>query len=196
MAPLRHFLASKAALRKAELHRRALASSHRAMIEIDFAEPTDALELRALLLDAFTPLVDELGYRPSPMDRRFTEALECFFALKARVDGDRAAGFAITSPMRARLYVDALAVDPRRRRQGVGLGLMSAVERLAGELCLPAVELNTDPRLEDALGFYRSAGYQEVSRGRFSGRPTVLLRKRVPTRIDQITGRAPKDARA
>lgn len=169
------------------------------MIEIDFAEPTDALELKALFLDAFTPVAARLGYRPGPMDRGFGEAFGRRMVLRARIEDGRpirAAGFAVVAPYPRHLYVDAIAVEPPRQGRGVGGALLTAVERLASELCLGRVELNTDPRLDDVLAFYRREGYDVVSAGAHGGAPTVRLRKRVDTRLDQILGRAPKDARA
>ncbi len=131
------------------------------------------------------------------MDRRFTEALSHNMVLKAVVADAkplRAAGFAALSPSLACLYVDAIAVDPQRRRRGVGRALLTAVETFASELCYGQVELNTDPRLADVVRFYRQAGFKEIDRGRQVGALTVRFRKPVTTKLDHLLAR--KDASA
>jgi ribosomal protein S18 acetylase RimI-like enzyme len=66
-------------------------------------------------------------------------------------------------------WVNYLAVDPSRRRSGLGRELMTEAERLLGEAGCPKVNLQVRGTNDAALGFYERLGYTRddvVSLGR------------------------------
>ncbi|MDR6755475.1 putative acetyltransferase [Mycoplana sp. BE70] len=56
-------------------------------------------------------------------------------------------------------FIGALFVAPERQGLGAGRALVSHALRLKGELCLEVYTANTQ-----ALGFYKSLGFEELSR--------------------------------
>ncbi|MES2171640.1 MAG: GNAT family acetyltransferase [Actinomycetota bacterium] len=92
------------------------------------------------------------------IERKLTEQPELF--LVGEIDGDIVAT-AMAGYDGHRGWVHYLAVDPSRRREGIGRQLMSEVEaRLVAVGC---PKLNLQVRSDNAavLGFYRGLGYGE-----------------------------------
>jgi ribosomal protein S18 acetylase RimI-like enzyme len=56
-------------------------------------------------------------------------------------------------------WVNYLAVDPSRRRGGIGQALMAAAEDLLGALGCPKVNLQVRDGNDDARRFYEAIGY-------------------------------------
>ena len=60
-------------------------------------------------------------------------------------------------------YVDALATEPGKRRQGAALALLDAAAVRASSLGLTAVSIDTGLDNEAARTLYRRAGFEEVA---------------------------------
>jgi ribosomal protein S18 acetylase RimI-like enzyme len=65
-------------------------------------------------------------------------------------------------PVRS-FYVDALATEPGRRRQGAALALLESATTRAASLGLTAVSIDTGLDNEAARALYRRAGFEEVA---------------------------------
>jgi len=84
------------------------------------------------------------------------------------VEADRPVGFfQLVGPR-----VEALFVDPRMHRRGIGRQLMEHARQLSPNLQLDVSEQNAD-----GVAFYRSLGFRQVGRSELdgSGRPYPLL---------------------
>jgi ribosomal protein S18 acetylase RimI-like enzyme len=57
-------------------------------------------------------------------------------------------------------WINYLAVDPSRRRQGVGSSLMEEAERLLAERGSPKINLQIRSENADVIAFYGALGYQ------------------------------------
>lgn len=73
------------------------------------------------------------------------------------------------------LYVDALAVAPEARRQGVATGLLDEASRLAAAAGLRAVALDTGIENTAARALYAAAGFQEGGEHRAPDARTARL---------------------
>ena len=135
-------------------------------LHLRIAEQEDRLAAQAVFDEAFAPLVDALGYRPSPLDRGFDAALEAHLGIAADwryTNGEsRPVGFAMLSVSPTQLYVEALGVRPAYQGHGVGRALLVRAEQLASELCVDCVRLDTDPALDRQVRFYLSCGYAPI----------------------------------
>lgn len=160
---------------------------------IKMGDRDDEHALVFVLHEAFAALVSGLGYRPGPMDRDYVALLEQNFVLKICDGDDAPIGFAVTLPRSSHLYLEAIALRPAEQGRGYGALLLSAVERLASELCLPRVRLHTDPALSRPMSFYRAAGYREMGRQGFGSGRRALFEKRVPTALERLVGRPVED---
>ena len=79
------------------------------------------------------------------------------------------------------LYVNQLAVDPARQRQGLGGRLMKFAEEEARRRGLASVELDTAIPAEHLLSWYGKRGYVRVREVQWDGKTyrSVVLQKRV-----------------
>lgn len=156
---------------------------------IKTADRADECALDVVLNEAFAELAPGLGYRPGPMDRDYSALLDQGFVIKLSDAGDEPIGFAVTLPRATHLYIEAIALRPDWQGRGFGALLLSHVERLSSELCLPRLRLHTDPSLARPMRFYRSAGYKELGRQGFGSGRRALFEKRVPTALELLVGR-------
>ncbi len=122
-------------------------------------------------LDAVLPLFDQLGY-DVPREELATrfEAVSGSDAhrLLVAVREKRVAGFlhmfarpALEKPPEA--IVQAMAVDRRSRRRGVGRALMAAAEAWARTQGFTSLALSSQVQRDDAHAFYASLGYKPVA---------------------------------
>ena len=75
------------------------------------------------------------------------------------------------------LFVDVVAVRPRRQRQGFGRRLMAFAADEARRRDLREIQLYTHEVMSGALALYRALGYQETARRLEDGYARVYLRK-------------------
>lgn len=90
-------------------------------------------------------------------------------------------------------WVAALAVAPERRRQGVGRGLLEAVEREAALMGCVALVLESSEWRSDSHVFYRSLGFEDQSP---AYRFRRLLKGATPALEDQFLALAARAASA
>ncbi len=84
---------------------------------------------------------------------------------------ERLIGFAIMEYRRDEAHLVLLAVEPSRRRAGVGSALIAWLEATALTAGIGIIHLESRRRNLAARAFYRKLGYQEVRiiRGRYRG---------------------------
>ena len=122
---------------------------------------------------AIAPLLEELGYPVDP---------ETVRARLARIAGGEATGVLLAvaegAPAALIAYqlidhlerphptcrITALVTSSEHRRSGTAARLLAALEELARERGCDRLEVTTRPHREDALGFYRDAGFAERPR--------------------------------
>ena len=95
----------------------------------------------------------------------FQEELECPNAvyLVALVDGE-VAGYGGMRHAAGEFYIDNIAASPRRRRQGIGRAVLSALVERARELDGAFISLEVRPSNRAALGLYEQLGFEPVGR--------------------------------
>jgi ribosomal protein S18 acetylase RimI-like enzyme len=144
---------------------------------IRLAEADDQAAVVACVEAAFGVLIRQIGKPPSPM-------LADYGALigtgQVHVLEDRGiVGVLVIEPRAAGLFVETLAIDPARQREGLGCRLMAFAEAAARRQGRVAVELYTNAVMTGALGLYRALGYHEIRRRHEDGYARVYLRKPV-----------------
>jgi ribosomal protein S18 acetylase RimI-like enzyme len=73
------------------------------------------------------------------------------------------------------LYLIAMAVSPKRQRQGIGRQCLKEAARIARELKGDALRLSSYDSPAGAGGFYQSCGYREVGRKTYRETPLVYF---------------------
>jgi ribosomal protein S18 acetylase RimI-like enzyme len=135
---------------------------------------------RAAVVDcvtaAFGVFIPRIGKPPAPM-------LADYAALIARrqvhvVEDEGVVAAVIVLVAEAdHLFVDVVAVRPRRQRQGLGRRLMAFAAGEARRHDLSEIRLYTHEVMSVALGLYRALGSQETARRLEDGYARVYLRK-------------------
>ena len=77
------------------------------------------------------------------------------------LDGDAIIATAMAGYEGHRGWVNYLAVDPERQRQGIGRAMMDQVERLLRAAGCPKVNLQVRSANASALSFYTALGYAQ-----------------------------------
>jgi len=75
------------------------------------------------------------------------------------VDEDALVGSVMAGYEGHRGWINYLAVDPSRRKRGVGSRLMTEAERLLEEAGCPKINLQVRSGNADVIAFYRARGY-------------------------------------
>lgn len=81
------------------------------------------------------------------------------------VDRLKAAHAATLSPDDGDFYLSRIAVAEEHRGRGLGAHLLERFEAAADERGAERLVLDVDADAEDAVSFYRNAGYREIGRG-------------------------------
>jgi predicted GNAT superfamily acetyltransferase len=75
------------------------------------------------------------------------------------------------------LYLDRIAVERGRRRQGVGARLYDAMEAAAREFGRMVCDVNLEPRNDASLAFHTQRGYRQISRLEHPEKVVALMSK-------------------
>ena len=125
---------------------------------------------------AFGPFIPQIGKPPAPM-------LADYAALIARrqvhvvEEGGSVAAVLVLAAAADHLFVDVVAVRPRRQRRGLGRRLMAFAADEARRRGLGEIRLYTHEAMSGARGLYLALGYQETARRLEDGYARVYLRK-------------------
>lgn len=127
--------------------------------------PADSPQAQALVAGMVREISGHYGpdvaeRTPSATPQDFSPPGGCYVAL---FDGDAAvAGGGIKQLEPGVGEVKRMYVVPDRRGEGLGRTLLAALEGAARELGYRVVRLDTGVHQPEAVGLYRSAGYQEI----------------------------------
>lgn len=91
--------------------------------------------------------------------------------------GNRIAGFVLTSPYEHDLHVDELDVDPTLSRRGIGAALLRHVARQARSLQLRRLTLTTFAEVPWNGPYYERLGFVRLEPGELSARLRSTLRE-------------------
>ena len=128
---------------------------------------------------AFGPFIAQIGKPPAPMladyaapiARRQVHVVE---------EGGSVAAVLVLAAAADHLFVDVVAVRPRRQRRGLGRRLMAFAADEARRRGLCEIRLYTHEVMSGARGLYRALGYQETARRLEDGYARVYLRAFLP----------------
>ena len=84
------------------------------------------------------------------------------------------------APVRAPLYLIAMAVVPECQRKGVGRKCLAAADELARDWPADAIRLDAYDRATGAGGFYHRCGYREVGRATYRKTPLIYYERLLP----------------
>lgn len=143
----------------------------------------DAPLAAALVHDAYVGYVEEMGFRPRPMDDEYSEKLGRLEAWVVPGDG-RLDGLLILDPREDHMWVDNVAVNPDAQERGIGGKLLELAEERAANLALGELRLLTHQTMLRNQDIYKHLGWQEYHRGVEDGRERVWFKKPTPSRAE------------
>lgn len=140
------------------------------------AAPADVERMHQLAQAAYRPYVGPIGRPPAPMTADYARIVSSGTAWVAEQHG-RLVGFLVLQPRPDHLLLENVAVDPNRRRTGVGSRLLALAEDQARLLGLPEVRLFTNAAMTENLAYYPRRGYRQTHRADQDGYRRVFFSK-------------------
>jgi len=125
---------------------------------------------------AYAPWVPVTGGRPLPMDDDYAArcaAGQAFVLVQDAVLG----GLIVLEAFPDHLWIDNVAVEPARKGQGLGRGLMDFAEAEARRRDLPELRLLTNALMAANIALYTRLGFTETGRRTEKGRARVYMAK-------------------
>jgi GNAT superfamily N-acetyltransferase len=143
------------------------------------ATAEDVPAVTALVRSAYEGYTSLIGRTPFPMLTNYAEAVaehEVWL-----VDGDDGTLAALIELIeeRDRLWIENVAVDPERQRQGLGRRLLAWAEAEARRRGIPELGLLTNERYLANIAMYERYGYVETHREPRLGTDVIHFRKPV-----------------
>lgn len=142
------------------------------------AEPADADRIARLVDAAYRHYIPLLGRTPIPMLTDFAAAIGSHAVWVLAADDDIAAVLELDD-RGDHLWIDNVAVDPRRQGLGLGRWLLGFAEREARRLGRTELGLLTNERYTANIAMYERYGYRETHREPHLGTDLVYFRKRL-----------------
>jgi GNAT superfamily N-acetyltransferase len=137
-------------------------------LQIRRAGPRDADAVRRLVREAYAQWVPLIGREPMPMKADYDKAVREHEIDLVHAGGELVALIEMIV-LPDQLYIENIAVSPRRQRKGLGRFLLSHAERKARDAGLPKLGLLTNQAFESNVRLYQSVGFQIDRTEAFSG---------------------------
>ena len=140
------------------------------------ATADDVLAITACAEAAYRKYVARIGKKPAPMMADFAEHVAAG-EVHVLTIGKRLDAYIVMMERAGHLFVDNVAVDPRRQQGGLGTRLMAFAEAVARERGLPKISLYTNVKMNENFAFCRHLGFTETGRRRELGFDRVYMMK-------------------
>ncbi len=141
------------------------------------ALPAEAETIRDLVCDAYEKYASRIGRQPAPMQSAYHDLVAEDRVWVAYIE--RIVGILVLMRVESSMLVENVAVLPSRQGQGIGRTLMAFAEAKAREWGLETLELYTNERMVENIGFYLGLGYRETARRTEDGLRRIYYRKRL-----------------
>ena len=129
-------------------------------LQFSVAHSAQESEMADVLLAAFTPYVQQMGYLRSGPYPWLLGAIEQGRVYVAQA-GNRIVGVMCVTPKGAHWAIDQLGIDPGFQGQGIGRFMMAETEARARDAGAKKITLFTVLMMDDLLRFYERHGYRE-----------------------------------
>ena len=147
-----------------------------AEITLRRAQAGDAREVAALVDAAYTPWIPRIERTPMPMTLDYAEEIRNKDVTVAEQDGELAGVIVLATSDEGFLLFN-VAVDPARKRTGVGRALLEFAESEALRVGFDSIYLFTHEKMTENLDLYARIGYVEYDRRPIEDFHVVFMRK-------------------
>jgi ribosomal protein S18 acetylase RimI-like enzyme len=142
------------------------------------ARGSDAVELAALVDEAYGHYVERLGMLPGPMTEDYTVVIRDRAVTVAESEG-AIVGAIVLGPGEDGFTIDNVAVHPKRQGEGIGRALLELAEAEARGAGHDTIHLYTHEKMTENQALYARIGYAEYERRAGDGFSRVFMRKRL-----------------
>lgn len=140
------------------------------------ATPDDLAAVEAIVRDAYTPYVAQIGRPPGPMLDDYAALIAQARVHVAACDGT-VQGLVVLIPQGDTMLLDNVAVAPTAQGLGLGRLLLTFAERTARDAGCITITLYTNAAMTRNLALYARHGFAETHRVEERGLHRVYLRK-------------------
>jgi N-acetylglutamate synthase-like GNAT family acetyltransferase len=151
-------------------------SKHEALIRQ--ASRNDVHAIVACVQRAYSPYVEKIGMKPTPMLDDYHAVIEqcqvSVLDLTARV-----IGLVVLEVTQEGFLLNNIAVDPDYKGRGFGSLLLQFAEKEAMRQGFSSIYLYTNVMMTESQAIYVARGYAEYARGDLNGRAAVFMRKKL-----------------
>jgi ribosomal protein S18 acetylase RimI-like enzyme len=142
-------------------------------MQIKRAALQNAEAVRRLVREAYSQWIPVIGREPMPMKVDYEGAVRDHEIELLYADGDLVALIEVIVKL-DHLFIENVAVSPRRQRQGFGRYLLSHVEERARKENLGELRLLTNEAFETNIRLYESVGFRIDRTEPFAGGGTTV----------------------
>lgn len=151
------------------------------------AQPDDLAAFRRIVEAAYAIYIPRLNRKPLPMLDDHAARIADGQAWVAEVEG-AVGGVLVLVEQPDHLCIDNVAVDPPRRRTGLGRALLTFAEAEAARRGHAELRLVTNEAMVENVAMYRRIGYAETSRDGRAGVARVHFCKPLSGHTPEIAG--------
>lgn len=144
--------------------------------DIRIASDSDLAGIQAVVKDAYTPYVGQIGRKPGPLLDDYEALVQAGRVSVIDVD-NVVQGILVLIPEQDAMLLDNVAVSPAAQGLGLGRKLIAHAERSAKEAGYTRVRLYTHVAMTRNIEHYARIGYVETHRGEENGLKRVYMAK-------------------
>ena len=145
---------------------------------IRLAKPGDLRSIEVCVRQAYSVYIERMGQRPAPMNASYAELIDDEVVHVIEAQGTLL-GLIVMYRKAHSWFVENIAVLPSSHGQGLGQRLMQFAEAMANRQGLRTIELYTNEKMTENVGFYERLGYHVSRRVVEDGYHRVYFTKRL-----------------
>lgn len=143
---------------------------------IRIASDSDLAGIQAVVKDAYTPYVGQIGREPGPLLDDYEALVKAGRVSVIDVD-NVVQEILVLIPEESAMLLDNVAVSPSAQGLGLGRKLIVHAEQSARTAGYPLIRLYTHEAMTRNIGHYARIGYVETHRGEENGLKRVYMAK-------------------
>ena len=139
----------------------------------------DRSQIENIAYRAYKKYIDLLGKKPRPMTANFSKHLkdDCVFVIED-VQKRQLVGYAVVIIKENKYWLENIAVEPAKSKQGFGTQLISYVEDYISKFALE-YQLYTSVKMYENIEWYKRNGFRESKRMEVEGFEGVYFIKKL-----------------
>lgn len=148
-------------------------------IRIRLAAASEVAAVTACVQDAYVHYVARIGRQPGPMTADYAALIARQVVWVVPEPDQAIAGVLVMLAQPGALFIENVAVHPRRQGLGLGGRLLAFAEQHARAIGVAEMRLYTNAKMTENIALYEHLGFEQTDRRVESGFQRVFMRKRL-----------------